>query len=189
MSQRWNNCNCRLRLHDVQTEGKVQQPCVKWAVWEGLWTSCSTSSLVVVFLKICWNMTQSFREVSSSCSSPLLTPWSLWRSSGAATETDAWTTSMLRLLPQVSASPVPAWLHVCRRCIQETGGASLTACRPRAQTQLICSPPAGLVCNRTFDLYACWPDGLPGTTVNVSCPWFLPWYHKGLCKCVFLQCV
>uniref|UniRef100_A0A3B4ZK91 Glucagon receptor-like n=1 Tax=Stegastes partitus TaxID=144197 RepID=A0A3B4ZK91_9TELE len=44
------------------------------------------------------------------------------------------------------------------------------------------TPPAtGLVCNRTFDLYACWPDGLPGTTVNVSCPWFLPWYRKGLC--------
>uniref|UniRef100_G3Q4Z3 Glucagon receptor b n=1 Tax=Gasterosteus aculeatus aculeatus TaxID=481459 RepID=G3Q4Z3_GASAC len=40
-------------------------------------------------------------------------------------------------------------------------------------------PTAGLVCNRTFDLYACWPDGLPGTTVNVSCPWFLPWYRKG----------
>ncbi|TDH15899.1 hypothetical protein EPR50_G00014330 [Perca flavescens] len=41
------------------------------------------------------------------------------------------------------------------------------------------TPPAtGLVCNRAFDLYACWPDGLPGTTVNVSCPWFLPWYHK-----------
>uniref|UniRef100_A0A672Z9P7 Glucagon receptor-like n=1 Tax=Sphaeramia orbicularis TaxID=375764 RepID=A0A672Z9P7_9TELE len=44
------------------------------------------------------------------------------------------------------------------------------------------TPPAtGLVCNRTFDLYACWPDGLPGTTVNVSCPWFLPWYRKGQC--------
>uniref|UniRef100_A0A8C2Z485 Glucagon receptor b n=1 Tax=Cyclopterus lumpus TaxID=8103 RepID=A0A8C2Z485_CYCLU len=40
-------------------------------------------------------------------------------------------------------------------------------------------PTTGLVCNRTFDLYACWPDGLPGTTVNVSCPWFLPWYRKG----------
>uniref|UniRef100_A0A667YN15 Glucagon receptor b n=1 Tax=Myripristis murdjan TaxID=586833 RepID=A0A667YN15_9TELE len=39
-------------------------------------------------------------------------------------------------------------------------------------------PAAGLVCNRTFDQYACWPDGLPGTTVNVSCPWFLPWYRK-----------
>ncbi|KAM3842126.1 glucagon receptor-like [Diretmus argenteus] len=41
------------------------------------------------------------------------------------------------------------------------------------------TPPAsGRVCNRTFDQYACWPDGLPGTTVNVSCPWFLPWYRK-----------
>nr|XP_019939524.1 PREDICTED: glucagon receptor-like [Paralichthys olivaceus] len=41
------------------------------------------------------------------------------------------------------------------------------------------TPPAtGLVCNRTFDLYACWPDGVPGTTVNVSCPWFLPWHRK-----------
>ncbi|XP_061576708.1 glucagon receptor isoform X2 [Cololabis saira] len=39
-------------------------------------------------------------------------------------------------------------------------------------------PATGLVCNRTFDLYACWSDGLPGTTVNVSCPWFLPWYSK-----------
>ncbi|XP_047659499.1 glucagon receptor isoform X1 [Tachysurus fulvidraco] len=41
------------------------------------------------------------------------------------------------------------------------------------------SPPAtGLVCNRTFDHYTCWPDGLPGSIVNVSCPWYLPWYHK-----------
>uniref|UniRef100_A0A3Q4NBL1 Glucagon receptor b n=1 Tax=Neolamprologus brichardi TaxID=32507 RepID=A0A3Q4NBL1_NEOBR len=50
------------------------------------------------------------------------------------------------------------------------------------------TPPAtGLVCNRTFDLYACWPDGLPGTTVNVSCPWFLPWYHKvHVCKWLYL---
>ncbi|MGH0184692.1 UNVERIFIED_CONTAM: hypothetical protein FKN15_025296 [Acipenser sinensis] len=34
------------------------------------------------------------------------------------------------------------------------------------------------VCNRTFDKYACWPDGTPNTTVNVSCPWYLPWYDK-----------
>ncbi|XP_077380765.1 glucagon receptor isoform X3 [Festucalex cinctus] len=42
------------------------------------------------------------------------------------------------------------------------------------------APPttAGLVCNRTFDQFACWPDGLPGTTVNVSCPSFLPWYSQ-----------
>uniref|UniRef100_A0A7N8XYT0 Glucagon receptor b n=1 Tax=Mastacembelus armatus TaxID=205130 RepID=A0A7N8XYT0_9TELE len=50
------------------------------------------------------------------------------------------------------------------------------------------TPPAsGVVCNRTFDLYACWPDGLPGTTVNVSCPWFLPWYHKGWYVSVCIQ--
>ncbi|KAG8006898.1 Glucagon receptor, partial [Nibea albiflora] len=39
-------------------------------------------------------------------------------------------------------------------------------------------PSIGLVCNRTFDNYACWPDGLPNTTVSVSCPWYLPWHHK-----------
>ncbi|GCB62079.1 hypothetical protein scyTo_0013025 [Scyliorhinus torazame] len=33
--------------------------------------------------------------------------------------------------------------------------------------------PKGVVCNRTFDKYACWPDGLPNTIVNVSCPWKL----------------
>ncbi|XP_068929713.1 glucagon-like peptide 1 receptor isoform X1 [Petaurus breviceps papuanus] len=32
-----------------------------------------------------------------------------------------------------------------------------------------------IFCNRTFDNYTCWPDGLPGTYVNVSCPWYLPW--------------
>uniref|UniRef100_A0A3B5RF19 Glucagon receptor b n=1 Tax=Xiphophorus maculatus TaxID=8083 RepID=A0A3B5RF19_XIPMA len=46
-------------------------------------------------------------------------------------------------------------------------------------SQINSTPPAtGLVCNRTFDLYACWPDGRPGTTVNVSCPTFLPWHQK-----------
>ncbi|KAJ8283510.1 hypothetical protein COCON_G00023600 [Conger conger] len=40
-------------------------------------------------------------------------------------------------------------------------------------------PPAtAVVCNRTFDNYACWPDGPPGTTVNVPCPWYLPWHRK-----------
>lgn len=36
-----------------------------------------------------------------------------------------------------------------------------------------------MFCNRTFDMYACWPDGSPGTTVNVSCPFYLPWFEKG----------
>ncbi|XP_061206638.1 glucagon-like peptide 1 receptor isoform X1 [Neopsephotus bourkii] len=38
--------------------------------------------------------------------------------------------------------------------------------------------PAGIFCNRTFDMYACWPDGSPGITVNVSCPFYLPWFEK-----------
>uniref|UniRef100_A0A669EUP2 Glucagon receptor a n=1 Tax=Oreochromis niloticus TaxID=8128 RepID=A0A669EUP2_ORENI len=40
-------------------------------------------------------------------------------------------------------------------------------------------PSTGLVCNRTFNNYACWPDGLPNTTVVVPCPWYLPWHRKG----------
>uniref|UniRef100_A0A8C5QJ84 Uncharacterized protein n=1 Tax=Leptobrachium leishanense TaxID=445787 RepID=A0A8C5QJ84_9ANUR len=40
------------------------------------------------------------------------------------------------------------------------------------------SLPLGLHCNRTFDLYACWPDGTPGTITNVSCPYYLPWFQK-----------
>ncbi|KAM9394182.1 glucagon receptor [Pholidichthys leucotaenia] len=39
-------------------------------------------------------------------------------------------------------------------------------------------PSVGLVCNRTFDNYACWPDGLPNSTISVACPWYLPWHHK-----------
>uniref|UniRef100_A0A8C5QNK3 Glucagon receptor n=1 Tax=Leptobrachium leishanense TaxID=445787 RepID=A0A8C5QNK3_9ANUR len=38
-------------------------------------------------------------------------------------------------------------------------------------------PPTGLVCNRTFDKFACWPDTLPNTTANMSCPWYLPWHN------------
>ncbi|XP_066196351.1 gastric inhibitory polypeptide receptor [Sylvia atricapilla] len=40
-------------------------------------------------------------------------------------------------------------------------------------------PPAGPVCNRSFDLYACWGDAVPNSTVTVPCPWYLPWYHRG----------
>ncbi|XP_068193437.1 glucagon receptor isoform X1 [Antennarius striatus] len=49
-------------------------------------------------------------------------------------------------------------------------------------------PSVGLVCNRTFDNYACWPDGLPNTTVSVSCPWYLPWYHKVQHGMVYQEC-
>ncbi|XP_060610067.2 glucagon-like peptide 1 receptor [Anolis sagrei] len=37
----------------------------------------------------------------------------------------------------------------------------------------------GKFCNRTFDDYVCWPDGLPGTYVNMSCPWYLPTPSSG----------
>lgn len=30
-----------------------------------------------------------------------------------------------------------------------------------------------------FDMYACWTDGVPNTTVKVPCPWYLPWYDQG----------
>uniref|UniRef100_A0A8K9XM81 Glucagon receptor b n=1 Tax=Oncorhynchus mykiss TaxID=8022 RepID=A0A8K9XM81_ONCMY len=54
-----------------------------------------------------------------------------------------------------------------------------TSYKNQCSQSIVATPPAtGLVCNRTFDQYACWPDGLPGTTVNVSCPWYLPWYRK-----------
>ncbi|KAG8512006.1 Glucagon-like peptide 1 receptor [Galemys pyrenaicus] len=50
-------------------------------------------------------------------------------------------------------------------------------------------PPAtGLFCNRTFDDYACWPDGLPGSFVNVSCPWYLPWASSVLQGHVYRFC-
>ncbi|KAA8585201.1 hypothetical protein FQN60_003895 [Etheostoma spectabile] len=49
-------------------------------------------------------------------------------------------------------------------------------------------PSNGLVCNREFDNYACWPDGLPNTTVSVSCPWYLPWHHKVQRGMVYQAC-
>uniref|UniRef100_A0A8C2XNM7 Gastric inhibitory polypeptide receptor n=1 Tax=Cyclopterus lumpus TaxID=8103 RepID=A0A8C2XNM7_CYCLU len=39
-------------------------------------------------------------------------------------------------------------------------------------------PQAGLFCNRTFDRYACWPDTNAGSVVNISCPFYLPWYDQ-----------
>ncbi|KAI4891178.1 hypothetical protein NFI96_016487, partial [Prochilodus magdalenae] len=50
-------------------------------------------------------------------------------------------------------------------------------------------PPAtGLVCNRTFDKYACWPDGLANTTVSVPCPGYLPWHKSVQHGLVYLEC-
>ncbi|XP_027032349.2 glucagon receptor [Tachysurus fulvidraco] len=50
------------------------------------------------------------------------------------------------------------------------------------------TPVTGLVCNRTFDKYACWPDGLPNTTVSVPCPKYLPWHTKVQHGLVHLEC-
>ncbi|XP_013880615.1 glucagon receptor [Austrofundulus limnaeus] len=49
-------------------------------------------------------------------------------------------------------------------------------------------PSTGLVCNRTSDSYACWPDGHPNTTVSVACPWYLPWHHKVQHGMVYKEC-
>uniref|UniRef100_UPI003AB07644 glucagon receptor n=1 Tax=Centroberyx gerrardi TaxID=166262 RepID=UPI003AB07644 len=38
--------------------------------------------------------------------------------------------------------------------------------------------PTGVFCGRMFDMYACWPDGKPNSTVKVPCPWYLPWYSQ-----------
>ncbi|XP_076122592.1 glucagon receptor [Alosa pseudoharengus] len=49
-------------------------------------------------------------------------------------------------------------------------------------------PITGVVCNRTFDRYACWPDGVPNTTVSVACPWYLPWYSDVRHGFVYREC-
>lgn len=59
-----------------------------------------------------------------------------------------------------------------RACSRGRGGWALLRSNPGPA-------PAELVCNRTFDKYSCWPDTPPNTTANISCPWYLPWYHKG----------
>ncbi|XP_056609284.1 glucagon receptor isoform X1 [Triplophysa dalaica] len=49
-------------------------------------------------------------------------------------------------------------------------------------------PLTGVVCNSTFDKFACWPDGLPNTTVGVACPWYLPWHSEVRHGLVYLEC-
>ncbi|KAM4752074.1 glucagon receptor-like isoform 2-T2 [Cyanocitta cristata] len=51
--------------------------------------------------------------------------------------------------------------------------------RQACELHLRLAPPApGPVCNRSFDLYACWGDAVPNSTATVPCPWYLPWYHR-----------
>ncbi|KAK9394311.1 gastric inhibitory polypeptide receptor-like [Crotalus adamanteus] len=49
-------------------------------------------------------------------------------------------------------------------------------------------PPTGLVCNRTFDMYACWGDALPNMSAQVPCPWYLPWHQQVQDGFVFQKC-
>ncbi|KAG9265102.1 gastric inhibitory polypeptide receptor [Astyanax mexicanus] len=48
--------------------------------------------------------------------------------------------------------------------------------------------PSGLFCRRMFDMYACWPDGVPNTTVKVPCPWYLPWHDQVHTGYVLREC-
>ncbi|XP_061452419.1 glucagon receptor-like isoform X2 [Rhineura floridana] len=48
--------------------------------------------------------------------------------------------------------------------------------------------PTSLVCNRTFDMYACWDDALPNTSAKVPCPWYLPWHQQVQGGFVFQKC-
>lgn len=71
-------------------------------------------------------------------------------------------------------SVTPRGLRVCAPRVGQRGGLSC------GHPTVGFSPSTqGLFCNRTFDMYACWPDGSPGTAVNVSCPFYLPWFEKG----------
>ncbi|XP_077359592.1 glucagon receptor-like [Festucalex cinctus] len=49
-------------------------------------------------------------------------------------------------------------------------------------------PQDGLFCNRSFDRYACWPDTPAGSLVNISCPFYLPWYDQVLHGVVQRRC-
>lgn len=68
-------------------------------------------------------------------------------------------------------------IHCRERCVRAATVQDNPSHFSRLFLCFISSP--GLVCNRTFDNYACWPDGLPNTTVSVPCPWYLPWHHEG----------
>ncbi|XP_042271270.1 gastric inhibitory polypeptide receptor [Thunnus maccoyii] len=48
-------------------------------------------------------------------------------------------------------------------------------CLLRMQTE---ARPKGVFCHSMFDMYACWSDGKPNSTVKVPCPWYLPWYSQ-----------
>ncbi|TKS92054.1 Glucagon receptor [Collichthys lucidus] len=80
---------------------------------------------------------------------------------------------------------IQASLAVSLKRLKESWTSYMTEC----ENNITRDPPSiGLVCNRTFDNYVCWPDGFPNTTVSVSCPWYLPWYHKVKHGMVYQEC-
>ncbi|KAM7026364.1 gastric inhibitory polypeptide receptor-like [Acridotheres tristis] len=74
--------------------------------------------------------------------------------------------SMSPRCPPRSAPPRPPWSR---------GAQYRQACELHLR---LAPPPPGPVCNRSFDLYACWGDAVPNSTATVPCPWYLPWYHR-----------
>uniref|UniRef100_A0A672V6I2 Gastric inhibitory polypeptide receptor n=1 Tax=Strigops habroptila TaxID=2489341 RepID=A0A672V6I2_STRHB len=61
--------------------------------------------------------------------------------------------------------------------------------RQACELRLRLDPPApGPVCNRSFDMYACWGDAPPNSTASVPCPPYLPWHHRVQGGLVFRRC-
>ncbi|XP_062368478.1 LOW QUALITY PROTEIN: gastric inhibitory polypeptide receptor [Cinclus cinclus] len=83
---------------------------------------------------------------------------------------------------QRAATPAPL-SHVPSGAEERSAQATVVAWRQYRQAcelhLRLAPPPPGPVCNRSFDLYACWGDAVPNSTATVPCPWYLPWYHRG----------
>ncbi|XP_058684322.1 gastric inhibitory polypeptide receptor isoform X2 [Poecile atricapillus] len=82
---------------------------------------------------------------------------------------------------QQAATPAPL-SHVPPGAEDRSAQATVLAWlqyRQSCELHLLLAPPSpGPVCNRSFDLYACWGDAVPNSTATVPCPWYLPWYHR-----------
>ncbi|KAM9211315.1 gastric inhibitory polypeptide receptor [Leptosomus discolor] len=81
------------------------------------------------------------------------------------------------------AAPPPMLSRVLRGAEEERSAQATLAAwreyRHACELRLRLDPPApGPVCNRSFDMYACWGDAAPNSTVTVPCPWYLPWHHR-----------
>ncbi|KAG9340518.1 hypothetical protein JZ751_021338 [Albula glossodonta] len=93
----------------------------------------------------------------------------------------------LALASAMWANPASALLTVFILCrIQLTLGKTVkdtveewNKYRSECEMKMKTDPfPTGLFCQRMFDMYACWTDGVPNSTVRVPCPWYLPWHDQ-----------